>query len=234
MEQYNNIHSIETLDYDTAEKLAIEKINIKDHEVFFIDFEPPFGYSAVVFFDKMHIRYANDYQLHHSRFKTTDELRDFYIETLNRKLYTVDELLNDEINTYEDFRSKEYYLRNYHIQKFDYLSFWHISKPGDNYEQMKKNYPYTNNVSFCYVKDPEIITLQTAILEHLYAEFAKLKSDDEKFKTMIRYELANHEACYSYNYKPALDALGLKFENLTKTQQRIVLKELDRQIAKYN
>lgn len=48
---------------------------------------------------------------------------------------------------------------------------------------------------------------------------------------MISRELSNHEACYTGDYTDALNALGLIFENLTRTQQKIVKEELKKQIC---
>ena len=50
---------------------------------------------------------------------------------------------------------------------------------------------------------------------------------------MVSRELANHEACITCDYTDALDALGLRFDELTEAQQEIVKKELDRQIHAY-
>ena len=50
---------------------------------------------------------------------------------------------------------------------------------------------------------------------------------------MISYELANHEACITYDYRDALDSLGLTFNKLTEDQKRIVKQELNKQIESY-
>ena len=50
---------------------------------------------------------------------------------------------------------------------------------------------------------------------------------------MVSRELANHEACVTGEYTSALDALGFRFEELTEAQQKIVIKELHRQIDAY-
>lgn len=50
---------------------------------------------------------------------------------------------------------------------------------------------------------------------------------------MIAYELANHEACITCDYRGALASLGMRFENLTEEQRRIVKEELKKQIDSY-
>lgn len=50
---------------------------------------------------------------------------------------------------------------------------------------------------------------------------------------MVRKELANHEACITCDYTDALDALGMKYAELTEEKQQIVKEELKRQIENY-
>lgn len=57
-----------------------------------------------------------------------------------------------------------------------------------------------------------------------YLEMMKKHSKERKefiknnFYECIRYELSNHEYGYTYDNEPALESLGLKFEDLTKEQ----------------
>lgn len=53
------IKDIESLTFDEAAEIALEHINIKDHDILFVDFGGYFGYSALVFKNKKHIYYAN-------------------------------------------------------------------------------------------------------------------------------------------------------------------------------
>ena len=108
-----------------------------------------------------------------------------------------------------------------------------LGKELEEIEKKKKNYPFYNPVSFCYVKDEKIVDESVKLLNHLESEFEKLKSDDEAFREMISYELANHEACITCDYEPTLDSLGLKFEDLTTSQKQIVKQELKKQIDRY-
>lgn len=75
------------------------------------------------------------------------------------------------------------------------------------------------------------------IFEHLQAEFDKIKSNDEVdevFREMISYELANHEACITCDYEPALAALNMSINDLTENQIKIMQEELHKQIEYYN
>ena len=94
------INEIEKLTYADAHAIAIEEIKIKDHDCVFCDLGGHFGFSVLVYKNAMHVYYANDYELHHTYIveeKGRAGLREFYIDSLKRKLYTNDELMQ-EIN----------------------------------------------------------------------------------------------------------------------------------------
>lgn len=70
------IRDIEALTEEQAAAMAIETASVKGHQVYFVDFGGYFGYSVLVFADGHHIKYANDYELHHKD-KSRDELQEF-------------------------------------------------------------------------------------------------------------------------------------------------------------
>ena len=69
------IQDIEAVTEETAREMALEVLTVKGHTVYLVDFGGYFGYSCLVFCNGRHIHYANDYQLHHSKIESTDELR---------------------------------------------------------------------------------------------------------------------------------------------------------------
>lgn len=103
-----SIKDIEALTQEEMEVLKAEGkaelLNIKEHDCYFINIPGYFGYSVLVFKNNHHIYYANDYQLHHGS-KTIEELKPFYIESLNRKLYTEEELMQD-VQSYDEKEKK--------------------------------------------------------------------------------------------------------------------------------
>lgn len=231
-----NIDMIRALTAEEARQMALETMEIKDHECIFVDFGGYFGYSVLVFKNEKHIHYADDFELHHSyivKESGKEALKQCYIDTLNRKLYTDSELLKD-IKTYDEYKKKNYFLRNYYIMRYDYVSIFGIGEEAQKaFDEARKTYTIYNPVSFCYVNDKNIVKTQSEILKHLEESFEKLKASDETFTEMISYQLSNHEACITCDYTDALDALGMKFDDLTETQQEIVKKELNRQIHAY-
>ena len=58
------ISEIENLTYAQASEMAIETMEIKEHEIFFVNLGKYFGYSYLVFKNGKHIHYTNYYQLH--------------------------------------------------------------------------------------------------------------------------------------------------------------------------
>ncbi len=235
MKNYN-IDDIKKLTIEEAKQMALGTIEIKKHECIFVDFGGYFGYSVLVFKNGKHIHYANDFELHNEyivKEKGKEALKQWYIESLNRKLFTDAELL-EEVKTYDEYEKKTYFLRNYYIMRYDYVSIFGIGEEAQKaFDEARKTYTIYNPVSFCYVADKSIVDTQTEILKHLEECFEKLKASDEIFREMVSCELANHEACITCDYTDALGALGMCFEELTEEKQKIVKEELGKQIHAY-
>lgn len=230
------IYEIEKLTYDQAKEIAIETLNVKGHDCFLIDFVGYFGYSILVFKNKKHIRYANDYELHHGwlvKEKGKEALREYYVKKLNEILFTEAELL-EPVKDYDEYKRKDYFIRNYWIMRYDYLSIFGIGKEAcREFDKQKKFYPFYDQFSFCYVNDEEIINEQEKYINNIESEYEKLKEDLDKFREMISYELANHEACITGEADDTLDALGYRWDDLTDKQKKIVNEELQKQVDNY-
>ena len=230
------IDKIESLTVEEARELAQEIMEIKGYECIFVDFKDRFGYSVLVFKNGKHIHYANDYELHHEYMieeQGKEALRQFYVDEMNSRLFTDAELLED-IKTYNEYKRKDYFLRNYWIMCYDRLSIFGIGeKAQQEFDNAKPNFPFYNPVSFCYVSDAEIVKIQNKFSEHLKTAYAKLKENNDTFREMISYELANHEACITCDYTDALQSLGFTWERLTDEQRLITLEELEKQCKWY-
>lgn len=188
------IEDIEVMTEETAKEMAIESMVIKEHNVYFVDFGGYFGYSALVFKNKHHIRYADDYELHHKG-KTPEELREWYIEALNNKLYTESELL-EPIKSYDESELKSYYLRNYYGMQESYVSIWFVGT-NEERERIKKkteNMIY-NPVAFAYYDKSKEDFVNHHI--ELYNQFEKIQEqrtyDPEYMESAFYSEMSNHE-----------------------------------------
>ena len=233
-----NITEIESLTYAEAAEMALEKLNIKGHDCFLVDFGGYFGYSILVFHSGKHVYHANDYELHHHYIvekSGREALRDYYIREMNKKLYTDKEMM-EEIKTYDEYENKNHFLRNYYIMRYDHESIFFIGTDAEREKRRKeieKKFPYYNPVSFCYVADPEIITTQEKYLAHLREAYNNLKGNNDTFREMVRKELVNHEACITGDYTDALAALGMSFDELEVEKKKIVKEELKKQVESY-
>lgn len=228
------IREIEALTLDQVEGMKKEGkadlLNIKNHSCYLVDLGEYFGYSALIFKNNHHIYYANDYQLHH-RTKTIEELKEWYTETLNNKLFTESELM-ENIYSYDEYNRKGYYIRNYWIMQYDYISAFYIGKLEKELQEAKEKMIFCPTC-FCYVEDKNIVHNASSFIRHIEESFANVKENDDIFRKMVSCELANHEACITCDYSDALEALGLKFEGLTEGQKHIVREELKEQIENY-
>ena len=129
-----SIRDIEALTEKQAAEIALETENFKGYQLYFVDFGGYFGYSVLVFADGHHIKYANDYELHHQG-KSREELRKFYLKSLSKKLFTENELKT--VASYDDKKAKEYYIRNYYGMRRDYISMFFCG-PDEEREKLRK------------------------------------------------------------------------------------------------
>lgn len=208
MKEYT-IRDIEALTEAQAEEMAIEATEIKGHQIYFVDFGGYFGYSALVFADGHHIKYVNDYELHHKD-KSRDELREFYLYSLNRKLFTADEM--ETVIDYQDKQAKEYYIRNYYGLRRDHIPMFFCG-PDKEREKLRKK---TENMIFSPVfmayydkKDADFVKHGKGLLFTLKKAEPK-KDNAEYWKSAFLREMFNHE--YGINWQADFDVCSC-FEN---------------------
>lgn len=209
------IREIENLTENEAKEMAVETMVIKDHNIYFVNFDDAFGYSALVFKNGHHIHYANDYQLHHGwmvKEKGMDALRQWYIDTMNHKLYTETEL-QEPLKDYDDYKAKEYYLRNYYPMQIDYVSIFAIGEKAQAEVKRKAKGMQYNPVSFCYMKDVDFVKKQVKLLATLLSREAEMKETPEYWIKAFKHEMYNHE--YSINWDADPDTLSV-FGNIPR------------------
>ena len=199
------ISDIEHLDEKTAMSIAEESTEIKGHNIYFVDFEGYFGYSCLVFCNGHHIHYANDYELHH-RGRTREELKAFYLEALNHKLYTEEEL-SEPIKNYNDYESKRYFLQNYYGMRQDYISAFRICSSEKEEKAFEKSVQgmFYNPVCYAFYKDKDFV--QHCVKLHIALTAAKQKTLDnfDYWKDAFVTEMFNHE--YAINWQADFDTL---------------------------
>lgn len=201
------IRDIEAITEAEAEAMALERMEIKEHNIYMVDFGGYFKYSCLVFKNGHHIYYANDYELHHSG-KTRDELRAFYIDKLNNILFTEAEI-GAPLKDYGEFDRKKYYLLNYYGMQNDRLSIFGNFSDANNvkaFERKKLEYPYYCEAGLAYYKDADFVGHYSELLNKLMAARDAMKDNFEYWKGAFKSEMANHE--YHINWQADYDTLS--------------------------
>lgn len=214
-----NINEIEALTLAEVKAMEEECVEINGHDIHFVDFGGYFGYSALVFKDGAHIYYANDYELHHKG-RSKEELKAWYMETLPNKVFTDEDLA--VVKNYTDYEKKDYFLRNYYIQRIPYETAFHIyhnEREEKEFAEKVKD-KYYNNVSFCYVeqKYKGFCEKQKELLEKLEAaKESAANGNFEYWKNAFLYEMYNHEygIAWDNDYNVISCFAYVGFENIT-------------------
>ena len=199
------IDEIEALDEKTVKAMALEAIEVKGHTVYFADLGEYFGYSALVFADGRHIYHANDYALHHKG-KTREELRKWYIETMNGKLFTEEELRTPS-DDYAERWNKEHYIHNYYPMKREHQTIFCSEKDAAEWYKRDKESAVFSPIAFAYFKPQDAAF--AAHLKGLYKAFVACNDplrDYEHAKSAFKYEMHNHE--YPINWQGDWDVIN--------------------------
>ena len=206
-----NIDSIQSMTEEQAKEMAIEEMEIKGHNIYFVDFGGYFGYSKLVFKDRHHIYYANDYELHHRgnewcKGKTKEELRDFYINGTNTTLFTEEELA-ESLTDYDEYSRKMHFLTNYYGMRTDYVSiFGKVTEETQaEFDRKTKSMTY-NPVAFAYMPDADFVKHHIELLNTLNKAKEDMSNNYEYLKSAYLYEMHNHE--YGINWQADWDTLS--------------------------
>lgn len=199
------IADIEIMTEEDASAIALEKLDVKGHTIYMVDFGGYFGYSCLVFLNGHHIYHANDYAIHHAG-KTQDELRALYLDKMKNILFTPEEIVSP-LSGYGEYSRREYYLRNYYGMQKDHISAFWIK--GTEQEEEERNEKIANMIydpiSFAYYSDEDFVREHIALFDRLQAVKNAMKDDFEYWKSAFKYEMSNHE--YAINWQADYDTL---------------------------
>ena len=216
------IHDIRALTEPEAATLALETLTIKEHTVYLVDFGGYFGYSCLVFKNGRHIYYANDYALHHKYTKYNDdgttepvepgreELRQRYIDALNFKLWTEEEITGP-LKDYDEYRAKGNYLHNSYGMREDHISIFGSFIDDKDAEAARKKQVadmILNPVAFAYYPADKkaFVDHHVALHQALEQRAAELEQSYDYMKSAFLYEMYNHE--YGINWQGDWDVLS--------------------------
>ncbi len=198
---------IRTLSQAEAAAIAIESMNIKGYDVYFIDFGPLRGYSYLVF--KNNHQIIDDFGNLHTYIyeeKGLTGLRQWYIDTLNTKLFTEEEFA-EPLKSYDDYQQKSYFLHNFYAKQHDHISMFFIG--NDNERRKKTKDMLLNRVGFCYMDKSlaSFVDRHYALRDALNMQKERVADNYEYQKSAFLYEMWNHE--YAINYQGDWDVLSV-------------------------
>ena len=200
------IRDIESITEEEVQKMALETMVIKEHNIYFVDFGGYFGYSALVFKNNHHIHFANDYELHH-RGKTKEELKALFIKKMNNILFTEEEIA-EPIKDYDEYNNKRHFLHNYYGMRTDYVSIFCCNpteQQQKEFELKTKDMTY-NPIAFAYMPDAEFVKHHIELLNTLEKVKEDMSNNYEYLKNAYLYEMHNHE--YGINWQADYDTLS--------------------------
>lgn len=204
---YDEIRALSQAD---AASIAIETMDVKGYDVYFIDFGKLRGYSYLVFKNDHQITddFGNlhDYTL---KEKGLAGLRQWYIDTLNTKLFTEEEI-TEPLKSYDDYQQKSYFLHNYYAKQEDYISMFFIGSDEEREERKATTDTMLfNRVGFCYMdKSLEaFIDKHCSLMEALNKQKESVADNYEYQKSAFLYEMYNHE--YGINWQADWDVLSV-------------------------
>ncbi len=204
---YLSYDTIEKLTEAQAQEMALDTAEVKGYTVYFIDGGEHRGFSSLVYKDGHHIHYVDDFSNLHPSIKSADDLKAKYLEVLNNKLFTEDELA-EPLKSYDDYRKKSHFLHNYYHMSKDYVSMFFIVTPESEKEHRKKISGMTfNPIGLCYMRDKDFIKHHIELNDTLEALKLNVKHNYEYQKSAFKYEMFNHE--YVINWQADYDVLSV-------------------------
>lgn len=244
--ELSSIDMIEGCPEVSADKYAfMKRINFKGcFNLYFIDFGGYFGKSMLVYRNGRQIKWENDYELHHRlgwscyrgepEFFGVYNLIKLYLDEAKNNLFSDEEILQERIKSYDEYRRKQHYVMNDAVLMFDHVSTIYITNEQKAKVQSSlarlKNPVKAPKYLFSYVSGQEAADYLENLLNAVESQYDKLLDDNEVFREAVSYELANHEACITGSCSEALSALGLSYNNLPVDKQVIVRQELHEQM----
>ena len=201
---------ISALSQEDAAGIAIETMEVKGYDVYFIDFGSLRGYSYLVYKNGHQI--TDDFGHLHTyilKGKGLAGLRQWYIDTLNTKLFTEEEIA-EPLKSYDDYQQKSYFLHNYYAEQEDYISMFFIGSDKEREERRKKTENMIfNRVGFCYMDKSlkSFVDKHVELMDKLNAQKDNVADNYEYQKSAFLYEMYNHE--YAINHQADWDVLSV-------------------------
>ena len=145
------------------------------------------------------------------------------METLPNKIFADKDL--EIVENYDDYERKDYFLRNYYIQRIPYETAFHIfhNETEEKEFERKVKGMFYNHISFCYVeqKYKEFCKTQAELLGKLEsAKEAASNGSFEYWKDAFLSEMFNHEygIAWDADYNVISCFASIGYNNITLEQ----------------
>jgi len=201
------IDEIYNLTESEAQALADDQMTFKGHNIYFANLGEYFKYSVLVYKNNHQIKYADDFELHHSG-KTKEQLYKLYVRKCKKNLYTEKDF-SKPLKSYDDYRSKADYLVNLYALQVDYVSMFGIFNTDEQIAEHKRKTKglIADPVGHCYVKDEEFVKKHIELMEQLVTLKNEMEKSYDYIKTAFKHEMYNHE--YAINWQADWDVLSV-------------------------
>ena len=200
---------------EQLERVAIIKKRVKGFDAFLVKCAPHYGFTWFAFENGegitesrcIYIESSIHYKLNSYGGSNYRMIRAM-LEKVEKTLFT-DEELNAPIKDYDEYRRKDYFVRNYLPRRWKYESAFHIirseQEEQEREERIRRHFPYYSQVAFAYFPLSgcvDYLKKRAEIVEKRYQEFM---SNAEQRESAILYELFNYECFYSWDLDGVID-----------------------------
>jgi len=195
------ISQIEALTYEEVQQMTNDMQVINGHEVYFVDLGEYFKFSALVFRDKHHLYYADDYELHHA-YMSREELRKWYLDTMQAKLFS-DDMLLAPLSDYDEREKRINYLNNYYPllcdDKVSAFNIFHDDSEREEFRKKVENMYYCGCIGFFYTSNPAFVRRVEKLYSGVIKASEQASNSRDYWVNAFKYEMYNHE--YAINYQ---------------------------------
>lgn len=170
---------------------------VKGYNVYLLDLGGHLGYSMIIYGDRRQIKYANDYELHHRKNASREELREMYLQSAERQLYTEAELAQP-LKNYFDFQRRRKYITELMPLRRDFMSmFCYCSTEEEKAERAIERAAHpvkcVSALGYFTEDDKEFAMHIDDLMLDLVKQMEDTANDYEYQKSAFMYELGNHE-----------------------------------------
>ena len=207
------LDQLETLPEETARAHALQTMDIKGHQVYFVVLDNHLGYSCLVYHSGRILPHAANHALHYPDMWRS-ALRQKFEYTLRHRLYSEAELLTP-LSSYADFRARLSYLVNDYGYRRPYVSVFYSKAVVAGSDEEKREQQRIessikgkkfNPIAHGWFDDEAFVAKHCSLYSAVLRRLEEMKDDFAFWLEAFMYEMCNHE--YAINYQGNWDVLS--------------------------